>query len=85
MRNRPIQNVDFELVYCACVEKFVTSNLKTALVLELELEPVLNPVSREQDDFLLAIDSSVFHEFGDKMRIASLSQPSPGYPVIVIV
>ena len=31
MRNRPIQNVDFELVYCACVEKFVTSNLKTAV------------------------------------------------------
>ena len=32
MRNRPIQNVDFELVYCACVEKFVTSNLKTAVI-----------------------------------------------------
>ena len=29
MRNRPFQNVDFELVYCACVEKFVTSNLKS--------------------------------------------------------
>ena len=33
MRNRLIQNVDFELVYCACVEKFVTSNLKTAVPL----------------------------------------------------
>ena len=31
MRNKPIQNVDFELVYCACVEKFVTSNLKTTV------------------------------------------------------
>ena len=29
--DRPIQNIDFELVYCACVEKFVSSNLKTAV------------------------------------------------------
>ena len=30
-RNRPIQKGDFELVYCARVEKFVTSNLKTTV------------------------------------------------------